>query len=74
MQSLDLAMTRFAALPLDMRSPPEGVTFPAIIGSDLMYIEAMVEPLAASVPSLMPWAPKMAPNPAAPRPSVICRR
>lgn len=41
--------TQFAALPLDMRSPPEGVTFPVIIGSDLMYIEAMVEPLAAFI-------------------------
>jgi len=38
--------TDFATLPLDLRSPPAGVTFPVVIGSDLMYEQRMVEPLA----------------------------
>lgn len=38
--------TAFATLPVDLRSPPPGVTFPVVIGSDLMYEQRLVEPLA----------------------------
>jgi predicted nicotinamide N-methyase len=38
--------TDFAALPLDLRSPPAGLAFPVVIGSDLMYEQRLVEPLA----------------------------
>jgi predicted nicotinamide N-methyase len=38
--------THFRTLPLDLRSPPEGLTVPVVIGSDLMYEQRMVEPLA----------------------------
>src|SRR5687767_2657407 len=36
----------FATLPLGLRSPPPGLTFPVVIGSDLMYEPRLVEPLA----------------------------
>jgi predicted nicotinamide N-methyase len=35
----------FIMLPIDFRSPPKDLAFPAIIGSDLMYEERLVEPL-----------------------------
>jgi predicted nicotinamide N-methyase len=35
----------FRTLPLDIRSPPDGVTYPVVIGSDLMYEERLVDPL-----------------------------
>jgi predicted nicotinamide N-methyase len=35
----------FRTLPLDFRSPPEGVQYPVVIGSDLMYEERLVDPL-----------------------------
>jgi predicted nicotinamide N-methyase len=38
--------TDFATLPLDLRSPPAGPWFPVVIGSDLMYEQRLVEPLA----------------------------
>jgi predicted nicotinamide N-methyase len=36
----------FATCPLDLRAPPVGVAFPVVIGSDLLYEQRMVEPLA----------------------------
>lgn len=36
----------FATMPLDLRSPPAGLTVPVVIGSDLMYEQRLVEPLA----------------------------
>ena len=42
----------FAARPMDVRSPP-GVTFPVIVGSDLMYEYPMVEPLAAFLKAVL---------------------
>lgn len=36
----------FKLMPLDLRSSPTGLTFPVVIGSDLMYEQRMVEPLA----------------------------
>jgi ETFB lysine methyltransferase len=40
---------RFTSRPIDLRSPPAGVTFPIIIGSDLMYEQRMVEPVATFI-------------------------
>lgn len=37
--------TGFRTLPLDFRSPPDGERFTAVIGSDLMYEERLVDPL-----------------------------
>ncbi|CAN5584096.1 hypothetical protein BH11PLA2_BH11PLA2_34910 [soil metagenome] len=43
----------FAALPIDFRSPPDDVTFPVIIGSDVMYEERLVEPLVELIDKLL---------------------
>lgn len=37
--------TGFRTLPLDFRCPPTDAKYPVVIGSDLMYEEAMVDPL-----------------------------
>jgi len=37
--------TDFQALLLDLRSPPDNVKYPVVIGSDLMYEERLVDPL-----------------------------
>ena len=37
--------TRFRTLPLDFRDPPRDIRYPAVIGSDLMYEERLVDPL-----------------------------
>lgn len=39
-------LTDFATIPLDLRSPPAWAAFPVVIGSDLMYEQRLVEPLA----------------------------
>ncbi len=38
--------TNARSLPLDLRSPPAGVTFPVILASDVLYEQRMVEPTA----------------------------
>jgi predicted nicotinamide N-methyase len=43
----------FSILPLDLRSPPNDVKFPVVIGSDLMYEPRMVEPLAAFLKAVL---------------------
>lgn len=37
--------TNFRTLPFDLRCPPDGVKYPIVIGSDLMYEERLVDPL-----------------------------
>src|SRR5581483_2334480 len=37
--------TEFRTVPIDFRCPPEGVKYPVVIGSDLMYEERLVDPL-----------------------------
>ncbi len=39
-------------LPLDLRAPPD-LKFPVIIGSDVMYEERMVEPVASFIQSVL---------------------
>jgi predicted nicotinamide N-methyase len=41
------------SLPLDLRSPPPGVTFPVIIASDVMYEERLVEPVAKFIQAVL---------------------
>jgi predicted nicotinamide N-methyase len=43
----------FATCPLDLRSPPERLVFPVVIGSDLMYEPRMVEPLATFLKTVL---------------------
>lgn len=43
----------YKLLPLDLRSPPAGLTFPVVIGSDLMYEQRMVEPLAEFIQAVL---------------------
>lgn len=45
--------TDFATLPADLRSPPTGVSFPVVIGSDLMYEQRLVEPLAHFIKAVL---------------------
>jgi predicted nicotinamide N-methyase len=37
--------TDFRTLPLDLRSPPAGLKFPVVLGSDLIYQDRLVTPL-----------------------------
>ena len=43
----------FALLPLDWRHPPEGVTFPLVLGSDLIYEIRNVAPLVDLIKRLL---------------------
>lgn len=45
--------TNFKSLPLDLRSPPAGVQYPVIIGSDLMYEDRLVDPLVGFLKSCL---------------------
>jgi predicted nicotinamide N-methyase len=45
--------TDFSTLPLDLRCPPQGLMFPVVIGSDLMYEQRLVEPLARFLKAIL---------------------
>lgn len=45
--------TNARALPLDLRSPPPGLTFPVIIASDVMYEERLVQPVARFIKTVL---------------------
>jgi predicted nicotinamide N-methyase len=43
----------FSTLLLDLRSPPEGVKYPIVIGSDLIYQDRLVRPLVALLQAVL---------------------
>ncbi len=45
--------SNFELLPLDWRCPPEGLTVPVVLASDLVYERRHVEPLAATIAKLL---------------------
>ncbi len=45
--------SNFELLPLDWRCPPEGLTVPVLLASDLVYERRHVEPLAAAIAKLL---------------------
>lgn len=45
--------TGFATAAIDLRSPPAGVTYPVILGSDLLYEPRLVEPVVAFVKAVL---------------------
>jgi predicted nicotinamide N-methyase len=45
--------SNFTTLAVDWRCPPEGLTFPLILGSDLVYERRHVEPLVGVVKKLL---------------------
>lgn len=45
--------TDFRTAAIDFRSPPKGLTFPVILGSDLLYEPRMVEPVVNFVKTVL---------------------
>jgi 2-polyprenyl-3-methyl-5-hydroxy-6-metoxy-1,4-benzoquinol methylase len=46
-------LTDFHTLALDFRSPPEGVKYPVVVGSDLIYQDRLVRPLVGLLRSML---------------------
>jgi ETFB lysine methyltransferase len=45
--------TDFATAAIDLRSPPKGLTFPVVLGSDLLYEPRLVEPVVSFVKTVL---------------------
>ena len=66
--------TEFATAVVDLRAPPPGMTYPIILGSDLLYEAAMVDPLVRFLDAvLVPGGLALIADPDRPSARTFCR-